>query len=33
VALTYGQNLGGTTANHLPPSGGGFTKTAYVVVV
>jgi hypothetical protein len=32
VVVNQGQNSGGTTANHLPPNGGGFTKVAYVNV-
>jgi hypothetical protein len=32
VTVLHGQNSGGTTANHLPANGGGFTKTAYVNV-
>ena len=31
AGLLYGQNLAGTTANHFPNAGAGFTKTAYVV--
>ena len=32
VTLNYGQNLCGTTANHLPATAVGLTKTAYVVL-
>ena len=32
AGILYGNNLGGTTANHFPTAGGGFTKTAYVTV-
>lgn len=32
VVVNYGGNLGGTTANHFPNAGGGFTKTAYVTI-
>jgi hypothetical protein len=32
VTVLHGQNSGGTTANHLPQNGGGFTKVAYVNV-
>jgi len=32
TVVSFGQNSGGTTANHLPPNGGGFTKVALVNV-
>jgi len=32
VVVNQGQNSGGTTANHLPANGGGFTKVAFVNV-
>jgi hypothetical protein len=32
ITINYGQNLCGTTANHLPAAGAGLTKTAYVVL-
>jgi hypothetical protein len=32
VSINHGQNSGGTTANHFPVNGGGFTKSAYVTV-
>ena len=32
VTLTYGQNLCGATANHLPAAATGLTKTPYVVL-
>jgi hypothetical protein len=32
VTVNHGQNSGGSTANHLPANGGGFTKTAYINV-
>lgn len=32
IILSYGQNLCGATANHLPAAGAGLTKTAYVVL-
>jgi hypothetical protein len=32
ITLSYGQNLCGATANHLPATAAGLTKTAYVVL-
>jgi len=32
ITLSYGQNICGATANHLPATAAGLTKTAYVVL-
>jgi hypothetical protein len=32
ITLSYGQNLCGATANHLPGNATGLTKTAYIAL-
>jgi len=32
ITFSYGQNICGATANHLPAAGAGLTKTAYIVL-